>query len=368
VPGLAEGSWELVRGHPQARDTLARVAAFEIRAGRTTFLDAASAPEGRMVGRVTRGGVPVAGAFVMAQVSRPRVRTDAEGRFAVPATDATPGEAYFDVRPPEPEAVPAWFALGARARPTGGGSGGGSGGGRGGAGAKAAAAPSREPTPPTVRLEDDGYELELPTGGLRVRATRSDGSPAAGVELRLHGNRVSAVRTTGADGVARWLGLGPGAYDVRATFPWTGARARAEVVVDEVTEEAELREPTSGELRVVVRDSAGRPAAGARVTASVLVGLEPGAEPSPERWRTAVALDDPPAIAGADGVAVLRGVPHGYVGVGAASYEGGRVGWGASPKERGGAQLEFAGAARATVEIRLEPPPPMKGFGGAGLR
>jgi hypothetical protein len=114
-------------------------------------------------------------------------------------------------------------------------------------------------------------------------------------------------------------------------------------------------------VRVVVLDAAGRPVAGARVTALVVVGLAPGETPADEVWKDAVRLEDPAELSGGDGVAVLRGVPQGHVGVNAVWAEGSDWGW--SPtSERGGARTVLAGPT-ATVEIRLEVPQPSRGLG-----
>jgi RNA polymerase sigma-70 factor (ECF subfamily) len=188
VPGLATGRWELCGYAEDSNfaDPLV-LARFDVRAGETTRVDTMNGDDVRMTGRVVRDGKPLAGAWVRGLGSAYRL-TDANGEFEFKAPLAVRMLAVQEVRPPEPFGVGVTRMLGCMAHGS------------------------------HIRTGD----LSVPSTRVEVRVVDEAGRPVAeaNVSPRLVDGRDERTiagdesRVTDADGVARWVGLPAGGYEV----------------------------------------------------------------------------------------------------------------------------------------------------------
>jgi hypothetical protein len=264
------------------------VATVDTTPGGDVFADGRRGSQVVLRGRVTRAGAPLAGALV-AGIGPTDAITGADGAYEFREPIAARVVLRTVVTAPEPDAVGLAFEIGCM----------------------------------SFGKEAIRRDFELPTGSAEIAATELKGRPASGVSVSLEQDAPtdatlegsSAVRTTNAQGVARWTGLPAGRYAATARFAGSGAVARRGFEVAETgVVRVVAREPESAVLSVRVLDEAGRPAPGAVVAARFLAREDDPGERDAERFARGaeVSAASPTDVDGAvsvpglaDGVALL---------------------------------------------------------------
>lgn len=328
VPGLAVGSWEVYRVHSDETIPPARLAGFEIRAGRITYLDLSDVGNVRARLRVLEAGRPVVGAQVqLPGLGYSVLLTDEAGRVSWATSDfGRPQEAHAQV----------------------------------------SASPSHAPL--GVRFPFAGAEVdfEIPSGALEVVARNAQGQTVPGATVILmqpQGPPARTVvvgearvalaageqrRTTNAWGVARWKGLPPGPYAIEVRLPQAGGMARANAMVEEASTRIDVEVATGGTLRLRVLGTDGRPRAGVRVGLALLPSGE-------EDWKRALQLTQNGWQTDAAGLFVAPGVPAGTARANVWVLPPGA--WSASENARGDVRIDAGETAELELRLQAVPAP-----------